>query len=447
MCLFIMRQYACGHADVGERLRHCDFRRMRNRECNRFALAPEEITIETGQCAACREGDTFVGVRDQDSAHSDAVSPPILGFERRERSWMEQNSKPLAPLIGECDVPYEGPTLFYKDGTTRTKAWINAQWSVREALYPRKLLGIACPHCQRRKIRCDLAEPRCGNCSRLGRDCWLPITGPRNLDDGSLKLTEEVQSVTKAGAPRKRSGIACTACKEKEIVCDPAEPKCVQCAKHGRDCRWTTSGPRNLIDEALKHPEEVQSVTKAGTPRTNLAIQCGPWREKKIKCDPAEPNCVQCARVERRCYWPTSSPGNPGVETLKCLEEVQKPKYAPMLNFKPSFNNEDSRCPSPMVPSASPKTSKTTTLSTRPVPILAHNLALGPQSREYMPEGVPQQAEHSRSTDGSLSAAILQADVCSDDWVVVDLATTPMGTPGLDDEVQCGVRFTLSREG
>ena len=386
MCYFKMRQYACGHADVGERLRHCDFRRMRNRECNRFALAPEEITIETGQCAACREGDTSVGVRDQDSAHSDAVSSTtVLGFEGRERSWMEQNSKPLAPLIGWCDVPYEGPTLFYEDGTTRKKTWFNAQWSVKEALYPRKLLGIGCPHCQRRKIRCDLAEPKCGNCSRLGRDCWLPITGPRNLDDGSLKLTEEVQSVTKAGAPRKRLGIAFTACKEKKIVCDPAEPKCVQCAKFGRDCRWPASGSRNLDDEALKHPEE-----------------------------------------------------------------VQKPKQAPFLNFQPSFNDEDSRCPLPMVPSpsASPKTSETTTQSTRPVlPILAHNLALRPQSREYMLEWVSQQAEYSQSTDGSLSAAILQEDVCSDDWVVVDLATTPMETPGIDDELQCGIRFKFSREG
>ena len=191
-----MRQYACGHADVGERLRHCDFRRMRNRECHRFALAPEEITIETEQCASCREGDTSAGVRDQDSAHS--VSPPILGFQGRGRSLVEQNSKPLALLIGECDVPYEGPTLFYKDGTTRKKAWINAQWSVKEALYPRKLLGIACPHCQKRKIRCDLAEPKCGNCSRLGKDCWLPIKGPRNLDDGSLKLTEEGQKPEQA---------------------------------------------------------------------------------------------------------------------------------------------------------------------------------------------------------------------------------------------------------
>ena len=357
---------------------------MRNKECNRFALALEEMTIETGQCAACREGETSVGVRDQDSAYSITVSPPTLGFEGRGSSWMEQNSKPLAPLIGECDVPYEGPTLFYKDGTTRTKAWINAQWSLKEALYPRKLLGIACPHCQRRKIRCDLAEPKCGNCSRLGRDCWLPITGPRNLDDGSLKHPEEVQSVTKAGAHRKRLGIACTASKEKRKVCDPAEPKCVQCAKCGRDCRWTTSGPRNLGDEALK-----------------------------------------------------------------CLEEVQKPKYAPMLNFQPAFNDEDSRCPYPMVPSpsSSPKTPETTTQSTRPVPILARNLALAPQSREDMPEGVPQQAEHSHSIDGSLSTATLQADVCSDDWVVVDLATTPMGTPGVDDELQCGVRFTLSREG
>ena len=47
--------------------------------------------------------------------------------------------------------------------------------------------------------------------------------------------------VTKAGKPRKRLAIACTSCREKKIKCDPAEPKCVQCEKFGRDCKFASA--------------------------------------------------------------------------------------------------------------------------------------------------------------------------------------------------------------
>ncbi|KAL9129222.1 MAG: hypothetical protein Q9217_002263 [Psora testacea] len=47
--------------------------------------------------------------------------------------------------------------------------------------------------------------------------------------------------ITKAGKPRKRLAIACTSCRDKKIKCEPAEPKCVQCEKFGRDCKFTTA--------------------------------------------------------------------------------------------------------------------------------------------------------------------------------------------------------------
>ena len=47
--------------------------------------------------------------------------------------------------------------------------------------------------------------------------------------------------VTKAGKPRKRLAIACTSCRDKKIKCEPAEPKCVQCEKFGRECKFTTA--------------------------------------------------------------------------------------------------------------------------------------------------------------------------------------------------------------
>lgn len=64
-------------------------------------------------------------------------------------------------------------------------------------------------------------------------------------DDGSHCKTvidgEQVTAhwgVTKAGKPRKRLAVACLTCREKKIKCDPDYPKCVQCQKFGRVCKF-----------------------------------------------------------------------------------------------------------------------------------------------------------------------------------------------------------------
>lgn len=64
-------------------------------------------------------------------------------------------------------------------------------------------------------------------------------------DDGSHCKTvidgEAVNAhwgVTKAGKPRKRLAIACMTCREKKIKCDPDFPRCVQCEKFGRICKF-----------------------------------------------------------------------------------------------------------------------------------------------------------------------------------------------------------------
>lgn len=44
--------------------------------------------------------------------------------------------------------------------------------------------------------------------------------------------------VTKAGKPRKRLAQACLTCREKKIKCQPNLPKCDQCSKSGRECRF-----------------------------------------------------------------------------------------------------------------------------------------------------------------------------------------------------------------
>ncbi|KAH6686254.1 hypothetical protein F5X68DRAFT_208620, partial [Plectosphaerella plurivora] len=50
--------------------------------------------------------------------------------------------------------------------------------------------------------------------------------------------------VTKAGKPRKRLAIACMTCREKKIKCDPDFPRCVQCEKFGRVCKFKNAATR-----------------------------------------------------------------------------------------------------------------------------------------------------------------------------------------------------------
>ncbi|KAL8910392.1 MAG: hypothetical protein Q9171_004301 [Xanthocarpia ochracea] len=90
-----------------------------------------------------------------------------------------QNVKPLPRVVGEQDVAGEGPCWIYEDGSI----------------------------------------------------CKKVIDG---------ELVNAQWGVTKAGKPRKRLAIACTTCREKKIKCDPAEGKCLQCEKLGRECRFTT---------------------------------------------------------------------------------------------------------------------------------------------------------------------------------------------------------------
>lgn len=85
------------------------------------------------------------------------------------------NIKPLPRVVGETDVPGEGPSWVYEDGSTCKKVIdgeeVNAQWGVTKAGKPRKRLAIACTTCREKKIKCDPAEPKCVQCEKFGREC------------------------------------------------------------------------------------------------------------------------------------------------------------------------------------------------------------------------------------------------------------------------------------
>ena len=70
--------------------------------------------------------------------------------------------------------------------------------------------------------------------------------------------------VTKAGKPRKRLAIACMTCREKKIKCDPEYPRCVQCEKFGRVCRFKNAprGGNNMSPGTAS--SEPANMRKAG---------------------------------------------------------------------------------------------------------------------------------------------------------------------------------------
>ena len=110
--------------------------------------------------------------------------PPRQSIYQATNSEMttEQTSSATANLVksqprvvGERDIPGEGPSWVYEDGTTCKKVidgeMVNAQWGITKAGKPRKRLAIACTTCREKKIKCDPAEPKCVQCEKFGREC------------------------------------------------------------------------------------------------------------------------------------------------------------------------------------------------------------------------------------------------------------------------------------
>ncbi|KAI4180702.1 MAG: hypothetical protein L6R41_007057 [Letrouitia leprolyta] len=86
-----------------------------------------------------------------------------------------QSVKPLPRVVGEQDIPGEGPCWVYEDGSVCRKVIdgeaVNAQWGVTKAGKPRKRLAIACTTCREKKIKCDPGEGKCQQCEKFGREC------------------------------------------------------------------------------------------------------------------------------------------------------------------------------------------------------------------------------------------------------------------------------------
>ncbi|KAK3955378.1 hypothetical protein QBC32DRAFT_311165 [Pseudoneurospora amorphoporcata] len=68
--------------------------------------------------------------------------------------------------------------------------------------------------------------------------------------------------VTKAGKPRKRLAIACITCREKKIKCDPDYPRCAQCEKFGRTCKFKNAPRGGHNTSPSTPPAEVDDARR-----------------------------------------------------------------------------------------------------------------------------------------------------------------------------------------
>ncbi|KAK4157624.1 hypothetical protein C8A00DRAFT_40050 [Chaetomidium leptoderma] len=133
--------------------------------------------------------------------------------------------------------------------------------------------------------------------------------------------------VTKAGKPRKRLAIACVTCREKKIKCDPDYPRCVQCEKFGRVCKFKNAPRGGHNTSPSTPPAEVEDLRRlGGIPRLPLATDhtTRPASEsvsprttfRPVRPDPANsgPPRKQ-ARVGYEHYSPTTGRRSPLVPT------------------------------------------------------------------------------------------------------------------------------------
>ncbi|OWP05343.1 transcription factor Cys [Marssonina coronariae] len=76
--------------------------------------------------------------------------------------------------------------------------------------------------------------------------------------------------VTKAGKPRKRLAIACITCREKKIKCDPDYPRCVQCEKFGRVCKFKNAPRGGHVSPDTPPSDPEDTISRPSSSRADV---------------------------------------------------------------------------------------------------------------------------------------------------------------------------------
>ncbi|RYP85478.1 hypothetical protein DL770_005036 [Monosporascus sp. CRB-9-2] len=115
--------------------------------------------------------------------------------------------------------------------------------------------------------------------------------------------------VTKAGKPRKRLAIACLTCREKKIKCDPDFPRCVQCEKFGRVCKFKNA-PRGGHNTSPTLSPPAQEDSRQITPHDRAGEQSRP---RSASSEAVSPRTTTLKR-------PASTEDLPGLPPKKAKE-------------------------------------------------------------------------------------------------------------------------------
>ncbi|KAF7716414.1 Fungal Zn(2)-Cys(6) binuclear cluster domain-containing protein [Penicillium ucsense] len=109
-----------------------------------------------------------------------------------------------------------------------------------------------------------------------GELCFVYADGSHQPKIVDGKPVNPNWGVTKAGKPRKRLAQACLTCREKKIKCQPNRPKCDQCQKSGRECRFENAlrgnrsrgshsiGPSGMSSDATSTMYDVTRASDSG---------------------------------------------------------------------------------------------------------------------------------------------------------------------------------------
>jgi len=145
--------------------------------------------------------------------------------------------------------------------------------------------------------------------------------------------------VTKAGKPRKRLAIACLTCREKKIKCDPDFPRCVQCEKFGRVCRFKNAprGGHNTSPGASPTQESAEARPHVAQPQLDDA-----HRRRSISLEAVSPKTSSLKRVASSAELGEAQPSKrlvldherdspPSAKRLSPLAKIHEQPRPPVL--------------------------------------------------------------------------------------------------------------------
>ncbi|KAL4752991.1 hypothetical protein BDW72DRAFT_211050 [Aspergillus terricola var. indicus] len=99
----------------------------------------------------------------------------------------------------------------------------------------------ACNRCRSRKVKCDRGRPVCGDCMRLQLHCSYD-----RRSSSPIPETRDLASYTEAGIKRKRTRLACGACRIRKAKCSGTCP-CERCVSRGISCDLATGGDDGVM--------------------------------------------------------------------------------------------------------------------------------------------------------------------------------------------------------